>query len=132
MPWGTMQSRNAPGDLPNYPGTYHNMPGTYSPTPVGGGFGSMMSGMGGWLGQPAFGGPDQGLLSQSSAPRMNRLSAIGELLTGAASGYMQGLNSGVRGSQWGTAAIGGSNALKAAKEDEYQKQRQEVMDRIQY
>jgi hypothetical protein len=133
MAWGTMQPRGAPGDVPNYPGSY--MPGTYAPPSaptVGGGFGDMMSGMGSWLGGSAFESPDQGLLSQSTTPRMNRMTAIGELLTGAASGYMQGLNSGVRGSQWGMAGIGGFNALKAAKEDEYQKQRQEVLDRIQY
>ena len=127
MVWSNF-NRNAPGDLPDYPGMYH------SPT-QGGGFQNPFAGAGGWLGAPAYeGAPDQGLLAgqQSGAPKTSRLQAISDLLTGAASGYMQGLNSGVRGSQWGMAGIGAANALKESKEAEYQKQRQEIMDRVAY
>lgn len=109
-------------------------PGMYTPPIDTGSTGEgFLSKAKNWLGQPAHGSPNQGLLDAtggpSQVPRQNRLSMIGDLLMGAGQGYMAGLKSGIQG-DWGSAIVGGVNAMKASQQEEYERQRQEITDRI--
>lgn len=104
-------------------------------TPVAGGGGSIPGiGMADWFTQPAF--APSGLLSDQNSPiprrrSPNRLEMIGNALSGAAQGYMSGLQKGaVPGTQYGLAALGAGQALSNMKNQESDLDRQQIMDLI--